>query len=159
MLKIRVSNNEAKFFATTLFPRKVVFVIWFRILIQRIPKNRTSCRQISSPNERCKFNILLLLPSKTKYLNLFHHIFLFLPSIIHKYKYASCLITAYLGLFCNDLYVKHLFGYLVFVILKRGNLQQLLRCTDVHCIITAGVFGTCAANIRVLSWINKSIII
>ena len=31
-------NYEAKFFATMLFPRKVVFTIWFKILIQRNKK-------------------------------------------------------------------------------------------------------------------------
>ena len=31
-------DGEAKFFATMLFPRKVVFTIWFKILIQRNKK-------------------------------------------------------------------------------------------------------------------------
>ena len=127
-------------FCDDFISKKSCFCNMIQNIDSTYPKNRTSCRKISSSNERCEFDILLLLPSKTKYVNLFHYIFLFLPSIIHKYKYASCLITVYLGLFCNDLYVKHLFRYLVFVILKRGNLQQLSRYTDVHCIIIAGGF-------------------
>ena len=31
-------DDEAKFFASMLLPRKVVFIIWFRILIQREKK-------------------------------------------------------------------------------------------------------------------------
>ena len=127
-------------FCVNVISKKSCFYNMIQNIDSTWQKIRTSCTYIFSPNKRFEFDILPLLPSKTKYVNLFHYIFLFLPSIIHKYKYASCLITAYLGLFCNDLYVKHLFGYLVFVILKRGNLQQLSRYTDVHCIIIARGF-------------------